>query len=142
MARNARLPSPEIVRELHANGLSNREISERYGVTTEAVRINLKRAGVTVPATRTSHVHYIPWRLRSDHTHDVIARRLRDYSRIKQGGTISPDDQRKLDHWMEFMDGANPYGLELSVHYDRLDPDGFWLSPRQPGDRDYIHPPA
>lgn len=142
MVRNARLPAPEVVRQLHADGLSNKVIGDRYGVTSEAVRINLKRAGVTMPAQRTSHARYLPWKLRSDHTHDVIARRLRDYSRAQQGGALSLDDRRKLDHWLEFMDGANPYGLQLSVHYDRHDPDGFWLEPRQPGDRDYISPPA
>ncbi|MGI4764818.1 MAG: hypothetical protein ACRYGP_07095 [Janthinobacterium lividum] len=40
------------------------------------------------------------------------------------------------------MDGDNSYELALSVHYDRKDPEGFWLEPKHPGDRDYVHAPA
>jgi biotin operon repressor len=142
LVRNARLPARDVLVELHQAGLSNQEIGDRYGTTREAVRLALKRAGVQVERVRNDHSRYLPWRLRADHTHDVIARRLRSYSKRAQGAPLSPDDARKLAAWEEFMNGANPYGVKLSVHYDRTDDDGFWLEPARPGDRDYISPPA
>jgi hypothetical protein len=72
----------------------------------------------------------------------VIARRLRAYSKRQQGKPLSDTESRLLDDWMKFMDGGNSLGIPLSVHYDRSDDEGFWLEPRQPGDRDYISPPV
>lgn len=141
MVRNARLPSAEVVRELHEQGMSMREIGNRYAVTNEAVRQKLQSVGVRT-GNRNDHSHYLPWRLRADHSHDVIAKRLRAYSKQQQGVQLPDDEARKLVKFMEFMDGANPVGVALSVHYDRLDAEGFWLEPRQPGDRDYISPPT
>lgn len=141
MVRNARLPSAETVRELHDQGLTLREIGDRYGTTGEAVRLKLRSIGVGPTVARNDHSHYVPWRLRADHSHDTIAKRLRSYSKQQQGVQLGEDEARKLSKFLEFMDGANPTGLPLSVHYDRMDPEGFWLEPRQPGDRDYISPP-
>lgn len=142
MVRNARLPSADVVKQLHEEGLTNKEIGDKYGVTSEAVRRVLKAEGLTAGRQRSDHSYYVPWRLRADHAHDVLAKRLRSYSKRQQGAPLSEDEERKLQNWIEFMDGANPYGLPLSVHYNRMDPEGFWLEPRQPGDRDYISPPA
>lgn len=142
MVGNARLPGGTVVTELHKQGLSNQAIGDRYGTTGEAVRLHLKRAGVVVPRSRNDHSHYVPWRLRADHSHDIIARRLRLYSKKQQGGQLSEEDDRKLRDFLDFMDGANPHGVKLSVHYDRTDAEGFWLEPRKPGDRDYISPPT
>lgn len=141
MVRNARLPARDVLVELHNSGLSNKEIGVRYGTTTEAVRLALKRAGVQMPRMRNDHAHYLPWRLRADHTHDIIARRLRSYSKREQGVVLPEDEARKLERWEEFMNGDNPYGVKLAVHYDRTDPEGFWLEPRRDTDRDYISPP-
>jgi hypothetical protein len=139
--RNRRLPSLEVVQALVDEGLSNREIGERYSVTGEAVRQLLERHGVRRPHERTSHGTYIPWRIRADHGSDVIAKRLRAYSKRQQGVPLTEKDSRLLDGWIEYMNGANPFGVELSVHYDRNDPEGFYLKPRVSGDRDFIHPP-
>lgn len=141
MVRNAKLPDVEVVKRHRDEGMSNIDIGNQYGTTGEAVRLALKRAGIEMPPMRINHAHYLPWRIRADHSHDVIARRLRAYSTLQQGGTLDESEQRKLERWMSFMDGANSYGLRLSVHYDRTDREGFWLAPREPGDRDYIHPP-
>lgn len=141
MASNSRLPDVTVLLELKDGGMDNKLIGQKYGVTSEAVRLALKRAGYQSEKLRTNHQHYLPWRIRADHTHDVIARRLRAYSKRQQGGTLPEDEARKLAAWEDFMNGGNPHGIPLSVHYDRRDAEGFWLSPREPGDRDYIHPP-
>lgn len=136
-----RLPPVEVLIELAQQGLTNQEIGDKYGVSGEAVRQALAKAGYRRTTTRPSHARYLPWKIRGDHIGDVLARRLRAYSKRQQGKQLSDTESRLLDDWLKYMDGANPFGLPLSVHYDRQDDEGFWLMPRQPGDRDYISPP-
>lgn len=124
------------------SGMSNREIAELYGVTGEAVRQALAKEGFRRNDSRPNHAHYLPWRVRADHVGDTLARRLRAYSKRVQGMPVSDTENRLLDEWLQFMNGANSLGLALSVHYDRTDPDGFWLEPRRPADRDFIAPPV
>lgn len=142
MASAKKLPDCDVLVE-HANsGLTNLEIGEIYGVSGEAVRQQLVKCGYRRPSLRPSHAHYLPWKIRGDHMGDKLARRLRSYSKRQQGKDLSDRDARLLDEWLKFMDGNNPAGIPLSVHYDRTDPDGFWLEPRRSGDRDYISPPV
>ena len=136
-----KLPSDEVLAEHIAAGMTKRQIADAYGVTAEAVRQALVKAGIQASRERPTHAHYLPWRLRADHVGDVLARRLRAYSKRQQGISLSVAEARLLDQWIAYMDGDNPIGVPLSVHYDRTDRDGFWLEPRQPGDRDYINPP-
>jgi hypothetical protein len=123
------------------DGMSNTDIGRLYGTTAEAVRQSLIRGGVRRTPTRPSHAYYLPWRIRADHVGDVLARRLRAYSKRQQGRTLTATEDRLLDEWMKWMDGGNAYGVPLSVHYDRTDDHGFFLMPRQDGDRDFISPP-
>jgi hypothetical protein len=141
IVRNARLPDISVVLKLLADGMSNRQIGERYEVSGEAVRLALKRHGVQLPRLRNNHAQYIPWHVRSDHANDALVCRLRIYSKHRQGIPLSERDQKILDDFEAFMNGANVYELELSVHYDRTDLEGFWLAPKVAGDRDYIHAP-
>lgn len=136
-----RLPSCEVLREHIAAGMTKRAIAERYGVTPEAVRQQFVKCEIEAPRERPTHSHYVPWRLRADHVGHIHARRLRLYSKVQQGIRISDVNQRQLQEWTEWMDGANAAGVPLAVHYDRTDSEGFWVEPRQPGDRDYISPP-
>jgi hypothetical protein len=129
-----------MMRHFH-DGLTNAEIGEMYGTTPEAVRQRLAKMGIQRGTGRPSHAHYLPWTLRSDHSGHVLAKRLRAYSKQQQGKQLSDEDARLLAEWRRFMDGENSLGLALSVHYNRADDEGFWLDPRQPGDRDYISPP-
>lgn len=143
MASVRRLPAAGVLREHVERGETNREIAERYGVSGEAVRQALVRDGIEREGAnqRPSHAYYVPWRLRGDHVNDVLARRLRSYSKRQQGRQLAETENRLLDEWLKFMDGDNSLGVSLSVHYDRNDDEGFWLEPRAPGDRDYICPP-
>lgn len=138
-----KLPEQEELRRLAiTEGLNNQEIGKLYSVSGEAVRQALVQAGIERPNHEApiSHGHYIPWKIRADHTSDVLARRLRSYSKMKQRKPLSDTEKRLLDAFLVFMDGENPDGIPQSVHYDRYE--GWWLEPRQPGDRDYIHLPT
>lgn len=142
MASARKLPGDDVLLEHVQGGLSNREIAERYGVTGEAVRQKLAKLGVRRADSRPSHAHYLPWRLRGDHVGDRLARMLRAYSKRMQGLPLNEEESRQLEDWRTFMDGGNSVGVPLTVHYDRMDDEGFWLEPRRTGDRDYIAPPS
>lgn len=137
-----KLPEIDVLLEHVSKGLTNQEIGDLYGTTGEAVRQQLAAAGVRRSESRPSHARYIPWKVRGDHVGDVIARRLRSYSKRQQGKPLTDTEARLLDEWIAFMEGANSFGVPLSVHYDRNDDEGFWLEPRKPGDRDFISPPV
>jgi len=134
-----KLPDGEVLVGLAKSGLSNLDIGDRYGVTAEAVRQALVKSDYHRPRIRPSHAYYLPWRVRADHVGDVLARRLRSYSKRQQGRKITASETRLLDEWLQFMNGDNSTSLRLSVHYSRSQ--GFWLQPQVPGDRDFIHPP-
>lgn len=140
MVAGRKLPSDDVLAGYAEQGMSNREIGNLYGTSSEAVRQALVRAGISKPE-RPSHARYLPWRIRADHVGHTLARRLRAYSKRVQGRHLAEGEARLLEEWLAFMDGGNRWGLPMSVHYDRNDPQGFWLEPRQPGDRDYISPP-
>jgi hypothetical protein len=140
--RPGKLPDADILRPLVEAGEGVKEIAARYSVTHEAVRRALARHGLTPHHTRISHRQYMPWTLSSRDTHNYLAQRLRDYSSVRQGKRISARASATLREWQRFMEGDNSYGVQLSVNYDRRDPEGFWLEPKQDGDGDYIHPPA
>lgn len=141
MASAKKLPVDDVLIQHAEEGMSNREIGELYGTTGEAVRQALQRAGYQREESRPRHAYYLPWKVRADHVGDVLARRLRAYSKRQQGKPLSDTDARLLDEWIAYMEGANRLGIPLSVHYSRTDEEGFWLEPRKPGDRDYISPP-
>jgi hypothetical protein len=141
MSSGGKLPDGTVLRAHVDEGMSRKEMAARYDVTEEAVRQALIRHGISAPRVRPSHARYLPWRLRADHTSHALARRLRMYSQHQQGGTLGLSDLKLLDEFMRYCDGENRWRVELSVDYDRADPRGFWLTPRQTGDRDYIRPP-
>lgn len=132
----------ELERLALREGLNNQQIAERFGVSREAVRQALAQAHIERPEQdhKISHADFVPWRIRADHTSDVLVRRLRSYSKMQQGKPLSATERRLLDLFMRFMDGDNPDGLPQSVWYNK-DEGGFWIEPRQEGDRDYVHPP-
>jgi hypothetical protein len=141
MGSRRKLPDIDVLKAHAEEGMSNQDIGERYGVTSEAVRQAFAKEGIVRTPERASHLHYIPWSIRADHVGDTLARRLRSYSKKQQGRPLTEREERLLDDWVDFMEGSNSFGLPLSVHYSRTDPDGFWLEPRRSGDRDYISPP-
>lgn len=142
MAAPGKLPPFEKLMEHVNDGLINREIAELYEVTPEAVRQALARGGFIRSAGKPSHTRWLPWRLRATHNGDVLVKRLRAYSKRQQGIALGESEERLLDEWVKFMEGDNSLGVPLSVHYDRMDDEGFWLEPRQPSDDGVVSPPA
>lgn len=144
MAAVRKLPECDVLRGHVEDGMNNLEIAEMYGTTGEAVRQALVRCGVQRQETerRPRHNHYVPWKIRTNHTSDTLLTCLRLYSKKQQGFDLSATEARKLEKFIRFMEGGNSMGVPLSVHYDYMDPDGFWLAARGPGDRDYVSPPS
>lgn len=138
-----KLPECDRLKELADSGASNHDVAQMYGVTPEAVRQAFIKCNIERPRLRNDHSHYMPWRgVKSNHQRNVLASRLRSYSKMMQGKPLRPSEERLLGEFREWMDGDNEWGVPFSVHYDREDPDGFWVEPRKPGDRDYISPPT
>lgn len=135
-----KLPEIHVLVEHVQQGWDNERIARHYGASREAVRQQLAKAGVMRAPQRASHGHYIPWRVRADHAGHYCAKRLRAYSKKQQGWPLGAAEEKLLQEFLDYMDGDNPVGVPLSVHYSR--DDGFWVEPRRPGDRDYITPPA
>lgn len=141
-----KLPDADVLRKhVENDGMTNRQIAEQYGTTPEAVRQSLLSSGITPPGhgTRVDHTRYLPWpSIRSNHMSHILARRLRAYSKHMQGKPLSVTDKRLLEEWIKYMDGENPLGVPLSVHYNRNDAEGFWLAPRREDDDGPVSPPA
>lgn len=136
------MPACEVLQRLKGEGKTNREIADMYGAKPEGVRVAFIRCGMKPPraGSRYDHTRFFPWKsMRSDHKSDFLAKRLRALSKKVQGGQLGAGEDRLTDEFTSYMDGTNRWGLPLSVHYDR--DEGFYLAPREPGDRDYIHPP-
>lgn len=142
MASARRLPPCDVLAQLRADGMSNKDIGIQYGVSAEAVRQAMVRCGITTESPKANHAKYVPWRMRPYHAGKMVHRRLVLYSRAQQGRDLDERERRMLDDWMRFMDGDNSLGVPLSVHYDPNDDDGFWFEPRREGDHDYISPPS
>ena len=141
MAQQKKLADFMELKRLMDAGMSNKQIADRYSVTREAVRQAFAKHEIRNSPERTRHAKHLPWRVRSDHTDDMLAKRLRAYSKRQQNQPLAARDERLLDEWVSYMDGNNWTSVPLSVHYDRADADGFWLEPRSPEDTDYVHPP-
>lgn len=143
VATGKKLPDCGRLQELADEGKTTQEVADEYGVTYEAARQAFARCGIERPRLRNDYRHYLPWRpIRANHQRSVLAIRLRSYAKEQQGKALKDHEPRLLDEFKRFLDGENRWGLEMSVHYDMDDPDGFWLEPRRPGDRDYISPPT
>lgn len=140
-----KLPDDDKLRDLVKQGKTAKEIADMYGTTQEAARQKLVALGLRpsrLPG-RVSHERYVPWQqMNANHQKHILVRYLRDYSRRVQGVDLTEDRAFKLNEFIRFMEGDNPGGVPLSVHYNRHDPEGFWTEARKPGDRDYIHPPS
>lgn len=141
MAYSRRLPGPDKLRKHVEDGLTNRQIGELYGVSGESVRQQLERNGIQRPRRHPDHSKYLPWTIRADHAGNLIANRLRSYSKQQQRLPLSSSAERLLEEWKSWMDGGNRWGVPMSVCYSQDERDGFWIQPRQPGDEHYIHIP-
>lgn len=142
MASNKKLPDCTTLAEHARNKMTRKEISLLYGVTPEAVRQAFIACGIEYETQKPNYSRFIPWRVRADHVGHPMHKMLRRYAKKQLGREMRPNEERLLEKWIKMMEGENYTSLPLSVHYNRMDDDGFWLEPKRPEDRDFIHPPA
>lgn len=127
------VPDDETLRNMLIQGVSVAEMAQRYGVTSEAIRIHLRRLPEWEErrTKRLDHSQYIPWRVLAHHKTDrskgaQIYRSLWLYSSRMQGRELRPKDSDWLDKWLSWMDGNNEWSTRLSVRYDRRDGFSIW----------------
>lgn len=138
MPAERQLPSSDVLRKLRREGKTYEEIGAMYGVTKGAVYWQLEQAGLT--KTRPDHSKFIPWKLKTEHSHAKPAVMLRLHSRRSQGFDIPEVKARMLDKWLAELQAAN-----VVVCYDReMVPNpasttgGFYYSHRRESDGDNL----
>jgi hypothetical protein len=130
-----KLPDNAVLLELRRKGWTYQQIADEYDVTSGAVYWALDSAGGT--KKRNDHRKYLPWKVKTDHTHARPATMLRYLSRREQGETLPEPKARMLEKWLEEVKGA-----DVVVCYDRDFPPnpaspttgGFYYSKRRPED--------
>lgn len=135
MARNKLPGTDELARLVHEQGLTYREIGERYGCTRQAVYWALTAAGQRSPRSpEHSYREWIPWHgIAVEHNNDLLLKRLRLYARKQLGYQLTPTQIGILDQWLAYMRHH-----DAIVVYDRTM--GFRLAPRRPGETGMARP--
>jgi hypothetical protein len=110
----------EMVREM-----TDVEIGEQYGVARQTVAYWRGRAHIKRRNGVMSHKQWIPWELNAADAHDSVAKRLREYSTIQQGGKLQPQAKLRLEKFLQFLREE-----DVVVDYDRER--GFQLRRRDP----------
>jgi hypothetical protein len=130
-----KLPDNTVLLKLREKGMTYAEIAEQYNTTEGAVYWQLRDAGGV--KTRPDHSKFLPWKVKSDHSHARPAVLLRYLSRREQGDKIPEAKDRQVTRWLEEMKEA-----DVVVCYDRDMPPnpaspvagGFYYSKRRPED--------
>lgn len=122
MAAPRLLPDKTTLTRLRREGVTYREIAERYGVTEAAVYLRLKADGLAKDR-EVSHKELIPWTVKYEHHHAHPVLMLRTLSRERQGLPVTPSRKAMLDRWMADLEEA-----DVVVCYD---PD-MWPNPASP----------
>jgi len=97
-------------------------------VSRGAIAAALSRAGLT--EVRPRYEIEVPWKVKAKHQQATAVRMLRNLGRVRAGGTLSVDEQKKFDSWVTRMEDDN-----LVVAYDpESEPGFFYVTADQPGD--------
>lgn len=138
MAAPRLLPDRTTLERLRRQGVTYREIAERYGVTESAVYQRLKADGLAKDQP-VSHKALIPWTVREDHRHAHPALMLRTLSRRMQGLPNSEPRNKMLDRWLEEIKSADVvvcYDPDMAPNPASPVYGGWWYSRRRPEDGD------
>jgi DNA-binding CsgD family transcriptional regulator len=131
-------PDESTLREMVRSGLTDVEIGDQYGVARQTVAYWRNRAHIKRRNGVMSHKQWIPWELNAADAHDSVAKRLREYSTIQQGGKLQPQAKQRLEKFIAFLTEE-----DVVVDYNRED--GFRLRRRDPAldaDGDIIRRPS
>lgn len=118
------IPPASELRHLLALGKTHQEIADMVHATTGtpvtrgAVSSAISRAGMSAPGKR--YTATLPWRVKIEHSKHYAARMLRLLGRRIVGEAMHPDDERRLDSWLEKMDTERTV-----VAYIPETPEGF-----------------
>ncbi|WP_353707252.1 hypothetical protein ABRQ22_14695 [Cellulosimicrobium sp. ES-005] len=112
------------------------EYERKYNIsTTPSLWANYRRRKGLEPRLVRDEA-LIPWRVAPEHRWAYPLALLRIEARRRAGAEISANDEGRLARFKETLaDG------DLVVHYDPDTEEGFFLIPREPGDKDMIHEP-
>lgn len=142
------MPGPKELKKLRDLGYTRRQIvdlvEQRTGhrVTPEAVSMALRRAKLTTSTRR--YEDEIPWRVRQVHERAYPLAMLRLLGRRRSGIVLTEPQAKRLDSWLEKLDGLEfPDGTvrPAVVAYDPDTEDGFYYVPRLPSDDTIIRQP-
>jgi hypothetical protein len=113
------------------------EYERKYNiVTTPSLWANFRRRkGLSARIVRDDNL--IPWEVRPEHRWAYPLALLRMEARRRSGVVLSQRDEDRLRHFTEQRLTPD----DLVIHYDPDTEDGFFLIPRQPGDKDLVHEP-
>lgn len=125
------MPDEALLRQMRRDGMSQKDIAAELGVTRQSVanwlaKLNLPTRISRIPSVEPrSHKAALPWTIRGEDHHDLIARALRWHHAAEQGEDLSPAQQREVDRLTSFLTAR-----DVVVDYDR--DKGFILRPRNP----------
>lgn len=142
MAATRKLPPTEVLEVLRLDQRRTlAEIADMYGVTREAVRQQLRKAGIAIrPWTR--FADEVPWKIAEEHRTAHPLNMLRALARIQRGMEISEPRRQEAMRWAQSL---RRQGLVVGYGWHRT-PDGvlrngFFYTRAREKDRGYILEP-
>tara|TARA_R110002020_G_scaffold26085_3_gene84428 strand:- start:2968 stop:3414 length:447 start_codon:yes stop_codon:yes gene_type:complete len=133
MAAIKRLPDINRLLTWTQQGLTQEEICQRiydetgYLPSRSSVSAALSRAGKSKTMPR--YEDTIPWRVKQEHLREYAPRMLRLLGRKRSGTELTPEEQARLDGWLNKLDDENAV-----VAYDPEFRFGFVYVDREPDD--------
>ena len=135
-------PDEETLRRLiEVEGLSDSELAELYGVTRPSARYWRLRAGIEHPGPgrgkrprrpRATHKAYSPWKVRAEHMHHPIRKRLILVSKLEQGHQLSEAEQIRAEEFLEYI-RENDVVVDYDAnHLAHGEPSPFFFRKRDP----------
>lgn len=137
-----KLPDSATLRRLRANGFTQKDIANTYGVTDGAVWKALQRAGYTEP--QATYKDILPWDIADEHKTTAVMDRFRSLVKQKNGGVLRREDELLLNRWLHDLE-VN--GLVVSYHPEApansaSTKGGFYYVPKSPEDDWIIRRPT
>lgn len=135
------LPPASELKRMRDRGMSLRAIADHIfettgeKVTPAAVSASLSRAGYALEVPRYDEL--IPWRIQMRHQKHFFVRMLRLEGRRRSGGELKPEDERRLD---DFIEELRENGAVIHYNPD-YGTEGFYAVPARPVDTDLIRVP-
>ena len=107
------------------------EWQERTGqrCSRSAIAMAIKRYGLESARPRPRYEELIPWKVRQEHRNNWHVRMLRLLGARKRGQSLSTEELRWLEGWLEQLNELN--GV---VAYEPDTDDGFFIVPRAEAD--------